>query len=96
MRALVANYLSPVHFGVIMVVNLCIGFVTPPLGANLFVITQIADIPYGTLCRSIAPWLVIMISALFLITYIEAIPMGLVWFFRGDVIIGNYGLLFWS
>jgi C4-dicarboxylate transporter DctM subunit len=74
---------SPVHFGVIMVVNLCIGFVTPPLGANLFVITQIADIPYGTLCRSIMPWLVIMIMVLFAITYIEVIPMGLVWLFRG-------------
>lgn len=74
---------SPVHFGVIMVVNLCIGFVTPPLGANLFVITQIADIDYGTLCRSIMPWLVIMIVVLFMITYIEAIPMWPVWMLRG-------------
>lgn len=69
--------MSPVHFGIVMVVNLTIGFVTPPLGANLFVACQISGVSFEELCRKIGPFVLVMIFALMLITYIPGISMFL-------------------
>ncbi|MCG8483803.1 MAG: TRAP transporter large permease [Clostridia bacterium] len=68
---------DPVHFGIIMVVNLAIGFMTPPLGVNLFVTCGIADISIERISRAIIPWLIVMISTLLIITYIPAISLTL-------------------
>jgi len=67
-----------IHFGIIMVVNLAIGFITPPLGINLFVSARVGDEPLSTVIKGIIPFIIIMIVDLILITYIEAIPMTLV------------------
>lgn len=69
---------DPVHFGIIMVVNLAIGFVTPPVGVNLFVASGIGGAKISELSISILPMLGLMIAVLFLITYIPALPMLLV------------------
>jgi C4-dicarboxylate transporter DctM subunit len=66
---------DPVHFGIIMVVNLAIGFITPPVGVNLFVASGIGKTKIAELGVAILPMLGLMILALLIITYIPAIPM---------------------
>ena len=63
--------INPVHFGIVMVVNLAIGFVTPPLGVNLFVACNVANAKLEEICKGILPILGVMILDLLLITYIE-------------------------
>lgn len=66
-----------VHFGIIMVVNLAIGFITPPVGVNLFVACGIGKIPFADLVKRIVPFLIALLIGLVLITYIPAISMTL-------------------
>lgn len=65
------------HFGIIMVVNLAIGFITPPLGVNLFVASRVGETTLDTVIKGIIPFLVMMIIVLLCITYIPAISMVL-------------------
>ncbi len=69
---------SPVHFGVIMVVNLAIGFITPPLGMNLFVASRVGNVQLEEVTKGIIPFIIAMLACLMLITYISEIPMFLV------------------
>lgn len=69
--------LSPVHFGIIMVVNLAIGYVTPPLGINLFVAGRVGNAKLEEIVKGAVPFLAVMILCLLLITYIPAISMTL-------------------
>lgn len=64
----VALGVDPVHFGVVAVLNIMIGLVTPPYGLLLFMMTKIADISLGELVREMVPFLVVMIGALALVT----------------------------
>lgn len=66
-----------VHFGIIMVVNLAIGFITPPVGVNLFVACGIGKIPFVDLVKKIVPFLAALILGLIVITYIPAITLAL-------------------
>ena len=72
-----------IHFGIIMVVNLAIGFITPPLGINLFVAARVGDEPLGVVIKGIIPFITIMLVDLILITYIPAISMTLVHLLAG-------------
>lgn len=65
------------HFGIIMVVNLAIGFITPPLGVNLFVASRVGETTLDNVIKGIIPFLVLMIGALLLITYVPAISLFL-------------------
>ena len=49
---------DPVHFGIIMVVNLAIGYVTPPVGVNLYVAQSISGVPVTTLAKKALPYIV--------------------------------------
>ena len=69
--------INPVHFGIVMVMNLAIGFVTPPLGVNLFVSCNVANAKLEEICKGILPILGVMILDLLLITYIEPLSMFL-------------------
>jgi C4-dicarboxylate transporter, DctM subunit len=69
--------MNPIHFGVVMVLNLAIGFVTPPLGANLFMACQISGIKFDHIAKAIVPWILVMIIVLMLVTYLPAISL---WF----------------
>ena len=62
--------IDPVHFGVVVVVNVMIGLVTPPYGLLLFMMVKIADIPLKDLVRDVLPFLWVMIAALALMTYV--------------------------
>jgi C4-dicarboxylate transporter DctM subunit len=66
-----------IHFGIIMVLNIEIGFLTPPFGVNLFVASGITGKDVLEVARSVAPYLVIMLSMLFLITYVPWISLVL-------------------
>lgn len=63
------------HFGIIMVVNLAIGFITPPLGVNLFVASRVGETTLDDVIKGIIPFLIVMIVVLLFITYIPAISM---------------------
>lgn len=69
---------DPVHFGVIMVVNLAIGFVTPPIGVNLFVASSLTKIPVMEISKKSLPMLGYFIIALLIITYIPIVSLLLV------------------
>jgi C4-dicarboxylate transporter DctM subunit len=66
-----------IHFGIIMVLNIEIGFLTPPFGVNLFVASGVTGKDVLEVARSVAPYLVIMLGMLFLITYVPWISLVL-------------------
>jgi tripartite ATP-independent transporter DctM subunit len=67
--------INPVHFGIIMVVNLCIGLCTPPVGSVLFVGVSVAKIKIQEVIRPLVPLFLALIFVLILITYIPEISM---------------------
>lgn len=69
--------INPIHFGVVMVVNLAIGFVTPPIGVNLFVASSLTEVPVMDIARKAMPMIAMFLAALLLITYIPAISLAL-------------------
>jgi tripartite ATP-independent transporter DctM subunit len=66
-----------VHFGLICVVNIMIGLVTPPYGLLLFMMNKIADVPLGAMVREVMPFLYVMIGALALITLVPDLVLWL-------------------
>lgn len=64
-----------IHFGIIMVVNLSIGFITPPVGVNLYVGTSMSGLPLEALVKKILPFFAVMIIALILITYVPGLSL---------------------
>ncbi|WP_178986443.1 TRAP transporter large permease [Winogradskyella helgolandensis] len=73
----VALGMDPVHFGIVLVLNLCIGLCTPPVGTILFVGSGVAKISVSKVIKPLLPFLLIMILVLLLITYIPEISMFL-------------------
>lgn len=69
---------DPIHFGVIMVVNLAIGFVTPPIGLNLFVANSLTGLPIMDIAKHAIPFIIAFIIALMLITFIPSISLLLI------------------
>lgn len=70
--------IDPVHFGLIMIVNLAIGMVTPPVGVNLFVACGIANITMEQLMRPLLIFLVVLIANMFVITYVPWLSLALI------------------
>jgi len=68
---------DPVHFGVIIVLNLMIGVATPPVGMSLFVVAHVAKIPLEGVMRAVLPFLVPLILVLALVTYVPAMSLWL-------------------
>ncbi|RWP66103.1 TRAP transporter large permease [Mesorhizobium sp.] len=69
--------IDPVHFGLIMTLNLMIGLLHPPLGMVLFVLSRVAKLSVERTTMAILPWLVPLIVALILITFVPAISLWL-------------------
>jgi C4-dicarboxylate transporter DctM subunit len=69
--------IDPVHFGVVAVVNIMIGLITPPYGLLLFMMVKIAEVPLVALVREVMPYLIVMIGALALITFIPDLVLFL-------------------
>lgn len=70
--------MNPIHFGVMMVVNLAVGFVTPPIGVNLFVASSLTDIPLMQIAEKAMPLIICFLLALLMITFIPQISLALV------------------
>lgn len=73
---LVRNYgIDPVHFGIILIINIEIAFLTPPLGVNLFVGAQIAGVPIERVFRAIIPFIGALLVLLALITLVPQLSL---------------------
>jgi tripartite ATP-independent transporter DctM subunit len=73
--------MDPVHLGIIFIVNLEIGFLTPPVGLNLFLASYRFEKPFMQVCRSVLPFLFVQLAVLLLVTYIPWISTWLTRFF---------------
>ena len=69
--------IDPVHFGVVAVVNIMVGLITPPYGLLLFMMTKVASVPLRDLVRDVMPFLAVMIGALALITLVPDLVLFL-------------------
>jgi C4-dicarboxylate transporter DctM subunit len=69
--------IDPVHFGMIMIVNLAMGMCTPPLGVNLFISCQIAEIRLEQISRAIIPFIFVLIIDVLLVSYIPQLSLWL-------------------
>lgn len=67
--------MHPVHFGIVLVLNLCIGLCTPPVGTILFVGSGVANVPVSKIVKPLLPFLAIMVFVLLLVVYIPEISM---------------------
>ena len=61
--------IDPIHFGIVMTVNIAIGMFTPPFGLNIFVARSVLGVPLDTIYRGVLPFAVVQIAALLIITY---------------------------
>lgn len=69
--------IDPIHFGIIVILNLMISIMTPPMGMALFVVSQVGNIPYQRLARAILPWLLPPIAVLVLVCAFPILATGL-------------------
>jgi C4-dicarboxylate transporter DctM subunit len=69
--------IDPIHLGVIMVVNMEIGMVTPPVGLNLFVTSGVTGMSLVQVTRAALPWLMVLMLFLVIVTYVPAISLAL-------------------
>ncbi|SDX07693.1 C4-dicarboxylate transporter, DctM subunit [Albimonas donghaensis] len=79
--------IDPIHLGIIMVVNMEIGMITPPVGLNLFVTSGVAGMPMWDVVKAALPWLGILFVFLIMVTYIPALSTFLPTYFMGPEII---------
>jgi len=69
--------IDPVHFGVVMTLNLMIGLLTPPLGMGLYTVQKVAGISFERITKAAFPFLLPLIIVLFLVTYVTDISLFL-------------------
>ena len=69
--------IDPIHFGLIMVVNLALGMITPPFGVNLFAACTVARISLDRMIKDLIPFVCVILACLMIITYVPAISLTL-------------------
>ncbi len=69
--------IDPIHLGIIMVVNMEIGLITPPVGLNLFVTSAVTGMPLSEVIKAAMPWLMLLLGFLVIITYVPSVSLGL-------------------
>lgn len=69
--------MSPIQFGILMTVNLAIGFITPPYGCNLFFASAISNVSVVDIAKKILPMIAVMMIVLLMITFIPALSIGI-------------------
>ena len=72
---LVMAGVDPIHLGIVTILNLMVGLVTPPLGLSLFMISNIAEIPVKDVLKGVLPFLIPLFISLILITFIPALSL---------------------
>lgn len=68
---------DPIHFGIIICINLTIGILTPPVGSGLFIASSITKVSIGDLVKSLWPFLIVALLVLLLLTYVPALSLWL-------------------
>lgn len=76
--AAVAMGVDPIHFGIVFIINFEIGYLTPPVGINLFTSGAVFKKPVETVARSVVPFLLLLLCALILVTYVPSVTLWLV------------------
>jgi TRAP-type C4-dicarboxylate transport system permease large subunit len=71
----VAAGVDPVHFGIVMVLNLMIGLLTPPVGMLLFAVAKVANVPLNKALAAVAPYYIPLVISLLLVTYFPRISL---------------------
>jgi tripartite ATP-independent transporter DctM subunit len=69
--------IDPVHFGLIMVVNLALGMITPPFGVNLFAACTVARISLDRIVKHLIPFVLVILACLMVITYVPWVSLAL-------------------
>ncbi len=69
--------IDPVHFGIVMILNLMIGLLTPPVGMVLYVLAGVSKVPFEKITRAVAPYLVVLAIVQMLITFIPQLSLAL-------------------
>ena len=69
--------IDPVHFGIVMVVNLALGMITPPFGVNLFAACTVARISLDRIVSQLVPFVLVVLACLMVITYVPILSIGL-------------------
>jgi tripartite ATP-independent transporter DctM subunit len=69
--------IDPVHFGIILILNLMIGLLTPPVGMVLYVLSKVANVPFERCVTATAPFLIPLVVVLLLLTFVPAFSMWL-------------------
>ncbi len=69
--------IDPVHFGLIMVVNLALGMITPPFGVNLFAACTVARISLDRIVSHLIPFVLVILACLMVVTYVPQLSLGL-------------------
>ncbi|HET6469974.1 MAG TPA: TRAP transporter large permease [Geminicoccaceae bacterium] len=73
----IAFGVDPVHFGLIMVINLALGMITPPVGVNLFAACSVARLPLERLVPALLPFFLVIVGCVLIVTYVPAVSLGL-------------------
>lgn len=73
----IAFGVDPVHFGLIMVINLALGMITPPVGVNLFAACSVARLPLERLVPALIPFFLVIVGCVLIVTYVPVISLGL-------------------
>jgi len=74
--------IHPVHLGIIFLANMELGYLTPPLGLNLFLASYRFNEPMGKIVKDVLPFLIIQLIAVLLITYVPLLSTGLLTLFK--------------
>ncbi|MCH3918857.1 MAG: TRAP transporter large permease [Spirochaetia bacterium] len=69
---------NPIHFGIIMTMNLAIGMVTPPMGINLFIANSMTNIPIASIAKKTVPFLISFLFALMIVTFVPQVSLALI------------------
>jgi tripartite ATP-independent transporter DctM subunit len=68
--------IDPLHFGVVMTLNLMIGLITPPMGMSLFVVQQVTGVSFDRLVRAVTPYLIALLVVLVIVTYVPSLSLA--------------------
>jgi C4-dicarboxylate transporter DctM subunit len=69
--------IDPIHFGVVLIINMEIAFLTPPIGLNLFVLSNIAKAPLAEAIRGVAPFIALLFALLLLVMFMPDLSLWL-------------------
>ena len=83
--AVIAYGINPIHFGVVVIFNLMIGILTPPMGTALFVVARVGNIPFKTLVKGVIPFLIPLLITLILLNIFPEITLFLPRLLTGGV-----------